>query len=86
MLPTTTRPVLRPWRTRNVTPWARPELVLIGIERLPDAERRVHGAPGVVLVRHGGAEQRHDPVTEELVDRPLVAMHLGEHQLERPRS
>jgi hypothetical protein len=37
----------------------------------------------VVLVRHGSAEQRHDAVTEELVDRPLVAMHLGEHQLER---
>jgi len=64
-------------------PVGRPELVLIGIERLADAECRVHGPPGVVLVRHRGAEQRHDPVTEELVDRPLVAMHLGEHQLER---
>ena len=35
-------------------PVGRPELVLVGIERLPDAERRVHGPPRVVLVRHGG--------------------------------
>ncbi len=37
-------------------PVGRPELVLIGIERLPDAERRMHGPPGVVLVRHRGTE------------------------------
>ena len=43
----------------------------------------LHGAPRMVLVGDGRAEQRHDAVAQELVDRPLVAVHLGEHQLER---
>ena len=45
----------------------------------------MHRAPRVVLVRDGRAEQRHDPVAEELVDRALVAVHLGQHQLEGAR-
>jgi hypothetical protein len=41
----------------------------------------VDGALGVVLVGDGRAEQRHDAVAEELVDRALEAVNLGEHQL-----
>ena len=81
MLPTTTRPVFRPWRTWNAMPCAagaRPDSRPVP----PDAERRVHRALRVVLVGDGRAEQRHDPVAEELVDGALVAVHLGEHQLE----
>ena len=36
----------------------------------------------VVLVRDRRAEERHDAVAEELVDRALVAVDLGQHQLE----
>jgi hypothetical protein len=42
----------------------------------------VDRAPGVILVGDGRAEERHDPVAEELVDRALVAVHLGEHEIE----
>ena len=42
----------------------------------------MNGAARVVLVRDGRAEQRHDAVAEELVDGALVAVDLGQHQLE----
>ena len=42
----------------------------------------MHRAPRVVLVGDRRAEQRHDAVAEELVDRALVAVDLGQHQLE----
>jgi len=38
-------------------------------------QRRVASPPCVVLVGDGGAEDRHDPVAGELVDRPLEAVH-----------
>src|SRR5262245_23465090 len=47
-----------------------------------DSQRRVTGAPGVILMRDGGPEQRHDAVAGELVDRPLEAMHLLGEDLE----
>ena len=83
MLPTTTSPVLRPWRTRKMMPRGR-ELGLVGLERAGDAERRVDGPARVVLVRDGRPEQRHDAVAEELIDRALVAVHLGQHEVEGP--
>ena len=58
------------------------QLGLIGLERPSDAERRVDGPARVVLMGDGGAEKRHDAVAEELVDRALVAVHLGQHQVE----
>ena len=42
----------------------------------------MHGPARVVLVGDGGAEERHDAVAEELVDRALVAVHLGQHEVE----
>jgi hypothetical protein len=36
----------------------------------------------MVLVGDGGAEQRHDAVASELVDRALPLMHGVEHELE----
>ena len=47
-----------------------------------DAQRRQDRAPGVVLVRDRGPEQRHEPVAEELVDRALVPVHLGQRYAE----
>jgi len=42
----------------------------------------VDGPARVILMGDGGAEQRHDAVTEKLVDRALVAVHLAQHQVE----
>jgi hypothetical protein len=38
----------------------------------------------VVLVRHRRAEQRHDAVTCELIDRPLELVHATDQDLEDP--
>src|SRR4029453_4632952 len=38
---------------------------------------------GVIFMGDRRAEERHDAVAQELVHRPLVAMDLGEHELER---
>ncbi len=40
-------------------------------------ERRVDGALSVILVRQGSAEDRHDGVTDVLVDRAFVAADLA---------
>jgi hypothetical protein len=45
-------------------------------------ERRVAGPHGVVLVSDGRAEEGHDAVTHDLIDRPLVVMHGLHHVLE----
>ncbi len=63
---------------------ARRELSLVPLERARDAERGVDGAPRVVLMGDRGAEERHDAVAQELVDRALVLVHLGQHELEGP--
>ena len=39
-------------------------------------------SPRVVLVSEGRAEQGHESIPEELVDRAFIAVHLGERQLE----
>ena len=37
----------------------------------------------MVFMSDGGAEERHDAVAEELVDRPFIAVNLVEDHLER---
>jgi hypothetical protein len=37
-------------------------------------------ALGMILVGDRRAEQRHDPIAEELVHGAIVAVHLGQHQ------
>jgi hypothetical protein len=44
----------------------------------------MHRAACVVLVGDRRTEQRHDAVTEELVHRALVPVHLGQHEVEGP--
>jgi hypothetical protein len=46
------------------------------------AERAEAGADGVVFVGHRRTEERHDPVTHDLVDGALVAVDCLHHQLE----
>src|SRR5581483_7319372 len=49
------------------------QLLAVAAEAIGEVERGMAGAPGVVLVRDRRAEERHDPVAGELVDRPLEA-------------
>ena len=60
-------------RTEKLSPCAR-ELRRVGGELALEVQRRVAGALGVVLVGDRRAEQGHDPVAGELVDRPLEAV------------
>ena len=83
MLPTTTSPLLRPWRTLKVSARSRSSSPSIVLEGALDAERGVDGPLRMVLVGDRRAEERHDAVTEELVHRALVAVDLGQHELER---
>ena len=48
---------------------------------LEAAERRVDRPLRVVLVCDGRAEQRHDPIAQELVDGSLHAVDFGQHEL-----
>src|SRR5262249_9021847 len=43
-----------------------------------------HRAAGVIFMRDGSTEERHEPVAKELVDRAFVAMDLGHRQFEEP--
>ncbi len=54
------------------------------LELLLDRQRRAERPVGVILVGDGRSEQRHDPVTEELIDGPLVTVDGAENDLERP--
>ena len=49
-------------------------------ERFVDREGRADGALGVVLVRHGRAEERQDAVAGQLRDRSAEALDLLAHQ------
>ena len=57
---------------------------LLGVapDRLLHAERGVAGAHGVILVGERRAEERHDAVAHDLVDRALVAVDRLHHVLE----
>jgi hypothetical protein len=52
------------------------------MQALPDANSSQHRPPGMVLMGNGGAEQGHKAIAEELVDGPLVAVHLAQGQVE----
>jgi hypothetical protein len=47
-----------------------------------DPQRGQHGAAGSVLERNRGAEERQDPIAEELVHGALVAVHFLEQEPE----
>ena len=61
------------------------QLALIVLEGTLDAECGTHRPLPMVLVSDRSAEERHDAVTEELVHRAFVPVHLGQHDLERLR-
>jgi hypothetical protein len=49
-----------------------------------DPQRGKDSVPGMVLMRDRRPEQRHEPIAEELVDRALITVHLGQRGLEEP--
>src|SRR5262249_30000731 len=53
-------------------------------ENAVDGERREDGTARMILVRKGCPEQGHEPVSEELVDRALVAVDLCQRKLKEP--
>jgi len=54
----------------------------VTLRQLLEAQRRVAGTDRVVLVGQGRAEQRHDPITHDLVHRALVAMDSVHQEIE----
>ena len=70
---TTASPVLMPMRTCSES--AGSCLVQL-LDRLQDAEAGADRALGIVLVRYRCAEDRHDRVPDELLDRAPVALDL----------
>ena len=76
ILPTTTGPVLMPMRIWKSMPRCVLQLVAEALQRRLHAEGRAHGALRRVFVCDGRAEQRHDAVAGELIDRALVAVDL----------
>src|SRR5215831_10753248 len=64
------------------------QIVPITADALLHPEGGIARSDRVVLMGNRGSEQRHDPVTHDLVDRALIAMdrfhHLLEHRVEHP--
>ena len=60
------------------------EFGAVALQDALHAQGRMHGPLGMVLMGNRGAEERHDAVAQELVDRPFVAVHLTQHQLKGP--
>src|SRR6266446_9448587 len=54
----------------------------VALHRLLHPQGGIAGADGVILVRDGRSEERHDPIAHHLVDGPLVAVNGLHHPLE----
>src|SRR5262245_10462508 len=61
-----------------------PELVRVAPELIAQVEGRVAGSPGVIFVRDGGPEQRHDSVAGVLVHCALEAVDAVGQNCEEP--
>jgi hypothetical protein len=73
MVRTTTSPALSPTRIARLTPRSRQH-----------RQGRVARSNGVILVRHGRAEHRHQAVAHQPADGPLVAVDGVHHQPDDP--
>jgi hypothetical protein len=51
----------------------------IGLDGGLHGEGCIAGPYGMVFMRNWGAEQRHDTIPHDLVDRPLIAVHGPHH-------
>ena len=70
----------------KANPVAPRQIVVEVADRLLHRKGRIDGALGVVLVRDRSAEDRHDGVTDVLVDRPFVAADLPRKLVEIGRE
>ena len=73
--PARTSPVLTP--TRRSKSISGGEVLVDLLHGVLHPEAGADGALGVILVRDGRAEERHDVVADELVDGAAVALHLA---------
>jgi hypothetical protein len=48
----------------------------------PDAHGSQYSPPGMVLMGNGRAEQGHDAVPQELIDRALIVVHFAQDKRE----
>jgi hypothetical protein len=60
------------------------DVLLKRLQALADPQRGAERSVGMVLVGDGGSEERHDAVTEKLIDVAFVAVNCLQHDLERP--
>ena len=84
MAPTTTGPELRPMRILKSRAAFFFQSLAVPGKGVLDGEGGVAGPEGMVLVGEWCAEEGHDAVTGELVDRPLVLVDLIHEDLEAP--
>ena len=80
--PTTTAPVLTPTRIAISRPRSRAEGRVQGRQRDLHLGGGADGPERVVLVDDRDAEDRHDRVADELLDRPTVALEDRPHRVE----
>jgi hypothetical protein len=62
----------------RVEPHTKTQRALAPADRAPDGGRREDRALGMVLVGNRRAEERHEAIAKELIDRALVAVDFGE--------
>ena len=82
MLPATMSPVLMPMPMSSVGMPVGGPLRVQARQLLDHRQRRLHRVVGVVGIVERRAEQRHDHVADELVDRALVREHDRHHARE----
>jgi hypothetical protein len=56
------------------------QLVTIAIDRFSDCQGGLHSPEGMVLQGHRGPKECHQPITQELIHRALIAMHGISHE------
>src|SRR5262249_28039444 len=61
------------------------KVFLTAFQSRSDSQGSVDCTRRMILMSQGSAEESHDAVTQELVHGALIAMNLGEQQLEDPR-
>ena len=82
MARTTTSPELSPTRMGIVHAVRAAYLLRIVAHRLLHRQGGIAGPNRMILMRQRGAEQRHDAVAQDLIDRAFVAVHRRHHPLE----
>jgi hypothetical protein len=81
MVRTTTSPGVEANAQLHLQPLGAAHLLGVAPQLGLHRQGRVAGPHGVVLMRHRGAEEGHDPIAQHLVDRAFVTMDGVHHAL-----